>query len=104
VLLSVGERVSVPVHNNSKSCVSLSVKQMIDRLLTYMCGGRYRCANIYLPHINSSFVDLHTEHVLSRYTALDTMESALHGVVALVRLTLLRLVPRQPEQATLPER
>jgi hypothetical protein len=34
----------------------------------------------YLPHINSSFVDLHTEHILSRYTALDTMESALNAV------------------------
>jgi hypothetical protein len=28
----------------------------------------------YLPHINNSFVDLHTEDVLSHYTILDTME------------------------------
>jgi hypothetical protein len=34
----------------------------------------------YLPHINSSLVDLHAEHVLSRYTALDTMEPGLHTV------------------------
>jgi hypothetical protein len=34
----------------------------------------------YLPPINSSFVDLHTEDILSRYTALDTMEFTLHTV------------------------
>jgi hypothetical protein len=38
----------------------------------------------YLPHINSPFVDLHTEHVLSRYTALDTKECALHTVYLLL--------------------
>jgi hypothetical protein len=40
----------------------------------------------YLPHINNSFVDLlvHTEHVLARYTALDTKESALHPVYLLL--------------------
>jgi hypothetical protein len=38
----------------------------------------------YLPHINNLFVDLHAEHVLSRYTALDTMESALHMVCLLL--------------------
>jgi hypothetical protein len=37
----------------------------------------------YLPHNNSPFVDLHTKQVLSRYTALDTMESTLHAVVPL---------------------
>jgi hypothetical protein len=44
-----------------------------------LCGEEVSMCE-YLPHINSSFVDLHTEHVVSRYTALDTMESALHAV------------------------
>jgi hypothetical protein len=39
----------------------------------------------FLPHINRPFVDLHAEHVLSRYTALDTKESELHMVCLLLR-------------------
>jgi hypothetical protein len=39
----------------------------------------------YLLHINTSFVDSHTEDVLSRYTALDTTESAPHTVCLVLR-------------------
>jgi hypothetical protein len=49
-----------------------------------MGGGGEVSMCEYLPHINSLFVDLHTEHIPISRTgvsyALDTMKSALYVV------------------------
>jgi hypothetical protein len=56
----------------------------ILRIYNHICGVEVSMCE-YLPHINSSLVDLHTEHVLSQYTILDTKESELHTVCFLLR-------------------